>query len=84
MKEAYTPKTTLHLENDMAEEMMDKYDVGDNVICMVKGKVVSKSMDIMEGKKHPRMSIEIKSIGDDKEDAIHKKMSNMKMKKEKA
>ena len=31
ISEEYKPKTTLHLENEMAEKMMDKYDVGDDV-----------------------------------------------------
>lgn len=81
--EEYKPKTTLCLENEMAEKMMDDYDVEDEVICIVKGKVVSKRVENYDGKQRSSITIEIKSIGKDGKDALHEKMSGMKMRKEK-
>lgn len=82
--EEYKPKTTLRLENDMAQKMMDDYDVDDEITCMIKGKVVSKSIESYDGKQRPCMTIEVKSVGKDSKDMLHEKMSGMKMKKEKA
>jgi len=81
--EEYKQKTTLRLENDMAEQLMDSQDVDDVVTLMVKGKVVSKSVDSYDGKQRPCMSIEVSSVIVKEKNDIEDKLSKLKSRQQK-
>ncbi len=78
--EEFKPKTTLHLENEMADKIMDKHDVGDSVVLLVKGKVVSKSVDSFGGKKRPSIRIEVASVSKNEKESkdFRNKLANRK------